>query len=157
MSKLKIYCDNGYIDQLLIAQAVEKVLKQKIKIYAELSFVSKEEIQVLNKESRKVDQVTDVLSFPMLDGIRGKILKRKDCLLDYDQDEKAVFIGSIVICVERAKEQAEEYGHSLSRELSYLTVHGMLHLFGYDHMTDEDKAQMREKEEEILSLVGQVR
>lgn len=157
MSKLKIYCDNGYIDQLLIAQAVEKVLKQKIKIYAELSFVSKEEIQVLNKESRKVDQVTDVLSFPMLDGIRGKILKKKDCLLDYDQDEKAVFIGSIVICVERAKEQAEEYGHSLSRELSYLTVHGMLHLFGYDHMTDEDKAQMREKEEEILSLVGQVR
>lgn len=157
MSKLKIYCDNGYIDQLLIAQAVEKVLKQKIKIYAELSFVSKEEIQVLNKESRNVDQVTDVLSFPMLDGIRGKILKKKDCLLDYDQDEKAVFIGSIVICVERAKEQAEEYGHSLSRELSYLTVHGMLHLFGYDHMTDEDKAQMREKEEEILSLVGQVR
>lgn len=157
MSKLKIYCDNGYIDQLLIAQAVEKVLKQKIKIYAELSFVSKEEIQVLNKESRKVDQVTDVLSFPMLDGIRGKILKKKDCILDYDQDEKAVFIGSIVICVERAKEQAEEYGHSLSRELSYLTVHGMLHLFGYDHMTDEDKAQMREKEEEILSLVGQVR
>ena len=157
MSKLKIYCDNGYIDQLLIAQAVEKVLKQKIKIYAELSFVSKKEIQVLNKESRKVDQVTDVLSFPMLDGIRGKILKKKDCLLDYDQDEKAVFIGSIVICVERAKEQAEEYGHSLSRELSYLTVHGMLHLFGYDHMTDEDKAQMREKEEEILSLVGQVR
>ncbi len=157
MSKLKIYCDNGYIDQLLIAQAVEKVLKQKIKIYAELSFVSKEEIQVLNKESRNVDQVTDVLSFPMLDGIRGKILKKKDCLLDYDQDEKAVFIGSIVISVERAKEQAEEYGHSLSRELSYLTVHGMLHLFGYDHMTDEDKAQMREKEEEILSLVGQVR
>lgn len=157
MSKLKIYCDNGYIDQLLIAQAVEKVLKQKIKIYAELSFVSKEEIQVLNKESRKVDQVTDVLSFPMLDGIRGKILKKKDCILDYDQDEKAVFIGSIVICVERAKEQAEEYGHSLSRELSYLTVHGTLHLFGYDHMTDEDKAQMREKEEEILSLVGQVR
>lgn len=157
MSKLKIYCDNGYIDQLLIAQAVEKVLKQKIKIYAELSFVSKEEIQVLNKESRNVDQITDVLSFPMLDGIRGKILKKKDCLLDYDQDEKAVFIGSIVICVERAKEQAEEYGHSLSRELSYLTVHGMLHLFGYDHMTDEDKAQMREKEEEILSLVGQVR
>ena len=157
MSKLKIYCDNGYIDQLLIAQAVEKVLKQKIKIYAELSFVSKKEIQVLNKESRKVDQVTDVLSFPMLDGIRGKILKKKDCLLDYDQDEKAVFIGSIVICVERAKEQAEEYGHSLSRELSYLTVHGMLHLFGYDHMTDEDKKEMRDLEKEIRFILRGVK
>jgi probable rRNA maturation factor len=77
--------------------------------------------------------------------------------LDYDEDEKALFLGSIAICTERAKEQAKEYGHSLERELSYLTVHGLCHLFGYDHMTDEDKKQMREKEEQILELVGVTR
>lgn len=157
MSKLQIYCDNGYIDQLLIAEATEKVLRQRVKIYVDLSFVSEEEIRSLNKENRGIDSVTDVLSFPMLDGIRGKVIKKKDFPLDFDEDEKAIFLGSIAICTTRAKEQAEEYGHSVERELSYLTVHGLLHLFGYDHMTEEDKTQMREKEEQILSLVGAVR
>ncbi len=120
MSKLKIYCDNGYIDELLIAEATEKVLKQRIKIYVDLSFVSEEEIRQLNSQHRNIDKVTDVLSFPMLDGIRGKVLRKKDCLLDFDEDEKAVFLGSIAICTKRAEEQAEEYGHSLERELSYL-------------------------------------
>lgn len=154
MSKLQIYCDNGYIDQFLIADACQKTLGQRVRIYIDLSFVSQEEIRELNKTNRNVDAVTDVLSFPMLDGIRGKVLRKCDHLLDFDECEKAIFLGSIAICVDRAKEQAEEYGHSLERELSYLTVHGVLHLFGYDHMVEEDKAEMRFLEEKILQKVG---
>ena len=66
-------------------------------------------------------------------------------------------MGSIAVCLERAKEQAEEYGHSFGRELYYLLVHGVLHCLGYDHMNDEDKAEMREKEELILTKLGKTR
>ena len=66
-------------------------------------------------------------------------------------------MGSVVVCLQRAKEQAEEYGHSLERELHYLLTHGVLHCLGYDHMTDEDKAEMRGKEEYVLSKLGIVR
>ena len=65
-----------------------------------------------------------------------------------------IFLGSIVICEKRAREQAEEYGHSYMRELHYLAVHGLWHLLGYDHMTEEDKPEMRAKEEKILSKLG---
>lgn len=137
-----------------IAQTVYKVLKQKTNLYAELDFVSKEEIQEINRDNRHIDAVTDVLSFPMLDNIRGKTIFKKDFPFDYDQDEKAVFLGSICICIDRAKEQAEEFGHSVQREMSYLFVHGLLHLFGYDHMVEADKTQMREKEEQVLLQLG---
>ena len=72
-------------------------------------------------------------------------------------EEGNLLIGSIVICCDRAREQAEEYGHSYQRELHYLIVHGIMHCLGYDHMTDEDKAEMREKEEYVLSKLGIVR
>lgn len=154
MAKLKIYCDNSVIDTEMLAEAIEKTLGQRIRMYIDLAFVSEEEIRSLNRENRNVDSVTDVLSFPMLDGIRGKVLRKKDCREDYDEDERAVFLGSIAICTERAKEQAEEFGHGFKREAYYLTVHGALHLFGYDHVKEEDKAQMRELEEKILSGIG---
>jgi probable rRNA maturation factor len=107
----------------------------------------------LNRELRDTDKVTDVLSFPTLDGIKGKKLLKKD--YPYDVDEEGnLLIGSIAICVKRAKEQAEEYGHSYNRELHYLLVHGIMHCLGYDHMTDEEKAEMREKEACILAKLG---
>ena len=119
----------------------------------EFLFVDEEEIQRLNRETRSIDKVTDVLSYPSLDGIKGQALCVEDYPYDADEDGY-LFVGSIVVCVQCAKEQAEEYGHSLERELHYLLVHGVLHCLGYDHMTDEDKAEMREKEEYVLEKLG---
>lgn len=154
MGKLKVYVDGDFENAQTIADCAYTNLKQKTNLYVELDIVSADEIKVLNRDNRLIDAVTDVLSFPMLDGIRDKTVLKKDFPYDYDEDEKAIFLGSIAICADRAREQAEEYGHSFERELSYLFVHGLLHLFGYDHMTDEDKKQMREKEEQILLLLG---
>lgn len=157
MSKLTVYCENDYINGELLAESVFTVLKQKVKLSAEISFCEPEEIRELNKEQRGKDAVTDVLSFPSTDITAGEIVKKKNYPFDIDPENGGIFLGSIIICVERAKEQAEEYGHSLKRELYYLAVHGMLHLFGYDHEVEEDKALMREREEEILALIGAVR
>ncbi|HWQ07100.1 MAG TPA: rRNA maturation RNase YbeY [Feifaniaceae bacterium] len=100
-----------------------------------------EEIQTLNRTYRKIDRVTDVLTFPAWEG--EAILCPKD-----------EYLGDIAICYERALEQAEEYNHSLERELAFLAVHGSLHLMGYDHMTSEDEAVMFAKQEEILLSLG---
>ncbi|MBR5438620.1 MAG: rRNA maturation RNase YbeY [Clostridia bacterium] len=148
---LKIIGKSKYINLTELANATAEVLKQKELLYAELSFVSKEKIRQLNTQFRNVLSVTDVLSFPTLDGIRGKVLKHKDFPLDVD--ENGLFLGSIVVCMARAKEQAKEYGHSIERELTYLTLHGLLHLFGYDHMVEEDKARMRKLEDKILKKI----
>ncbi len=154
MANLKVYVDGNFENAQKIADSLYKLLGQKEDLYVELDVMSNEEIQALNRDNRHIDASTDVLSFPMLDGIRGKIIDKKDFPFDYDEDENAIFIGSIAICFDRAKEQAEEYGHSLEREMCYLFVHGLLHLFGYDHMTEEDKLQMREKEEQVLLELG---
>lgn len=154
MGKIKVYVDGDYREAQKIADVLYKTLGQRTDLYVELDVVSQEEIKALNSDNRHIDAVTDVLSFPMLDGIRGKKIYKKDYPYDYDEDEKAIFLGSVAICLDRAKEQAIEYGHSLQREMSYLFVHGLLHLFGYDHITDEDKKEMREKEEQVLLELG---
>ena len=122
----------------------------------EFLFVDEEEIQRLNRETRSIDKVTDVLSYPSLDGIKGEKLCADDYPYELDEDGN-LFVGSVVVCVARAKEQAEEYGHSLRRELHYLLTHGVLHCLGYDHMTDEEKAEMREREEYVLAKLGIIR
>ena len=134
-----------------LCKKLYSLLGQTDGLVAELSYVSADEIKRLNNDFRGIDKVTDVLSFPTLDGIRGKVVKAEDFSLDLTEDGKNVFIGSIAVCEERASEQAAEYGHSLERELTYLICHGLLHLMGYDHMTDEDKAEMRALEEEIMN------
>lgn len=151
-TNLIVSCDNGAIDLAPLANAVYKTLKQKSKLSAEVVFVSPNEIQTLNKTQRNIDKVTDVLSFPTLDGVRNKVILTKDFPLELDDDGN-VFIGSIAVCEERAKEQAEEYGHSITREITYLICHGLLHLFGYDHEIDSDKVEMRKLEEEIMTLI----
>ncbi|MEN6419566.1 MAG: rRNA maturation RNase YbeY [Clostridiaceae bacterium] len=103
-----------------------------------------EEIQSLNRTYRKIDRVTDVLTFPAWEG--EAILCPRD-----------EYLGDIAICYERAVEQAEEYNHSLERELAFLAVHGSLHLMGYDHMTSEDEKNMFGKQEEILLSLGLAR
>ena len=131
-----------------LAQALEG-LWEGDDLSAELLLVSEEEIRELNARERGVDSVTDVLSFPSMDGIKGQPILAEEHGEELDEDGN-VFLGSIVICEKRAREQAQEYGHSFERELWYLAVHGILHCFGYDHMTEEEKREMREKEESVM-------
>ena len=116
-----------------------------------LTFVDNEEIRGLNNVSRGKNSATDVLSFPLLEQ------EEDGTLIIYDEDivDDKVLLGDIVISAERAKEQAEEYGHSLVREMCFLAVHSVLHLLGYDHerSVEEEKLQF-EKQEEILNLLG---
>lgn len=103
-----------------------------------ISIVDKSEIHELNAKFRGVDSPTDVLSFPM-----------------EETDPRGVeILGDIVLCIDVAKEQAESFGHSFQRELAYLSVHSFLHLMGYDHMTEEDKLEMRGMEKEIMKKLG---
>ena len=103
-----------------------------------------EGIRSLNAEHRDIDRATDVLSFPMFD------YDEDGNIIDDGDGQGRLCLGDIVISLERAKEQAEEYGHSFQREVGFLTVHSMLHLFGYDHMTPEDEAEMFGYQREIL-------
>lgn len=99
-----------------------------------LTYVSKVEIKDLNREYRNIDKVTDVLSFPLIE--------------DFSSDE--TLLGDVVISYEVAQEQAKEYGHSLEREIMFLFTHSILHLLGYDHIEDEDRVIMEERQREIL-------
>lgn len=105
-----------------------------------ITFVDKDEIHKLNREYRKVDRPTDVLSFPINEEF---LIEGVDSML-----------GDIVICMDIAKDQAKEYGHSLDRETMYLTCHSMLHLLGYDHIEEDDKKIMRGKEKEVMKNLG---
>lgn len=105
-----------------------------------ITFVDKEEIHQLNKEFRKVDRPTDVLSFPMD--------------TDFMVEGVDAMLGDIVICMDVAKEQARDLGHSLDREIMYLTCHSTLHLLGYDHMNDDEKREMRAREKEVMKILG---
>ena len=114
--------------------------------------VDDDTIRSMNREYRGVDRSTDVLSFPMLSYLDGE----QDDQLVYDTDPETgeVLLGDVVISMETAERQAGEYGHSIERELAYLTVHGVLHLRGYDHEDESDRHDMRAAEEEILALMG---
>lgn len=107
-----------------------------------LSFVSPEEIHALNRQYRQVDRPTDVLSFPQFDDLNDLPQEGELCL------------GDVVICTAQAKVQAAEYGHSERREMLYLFVHSVLHLLGYDHMEEDEKRQMRKREEEVMEKLG---
>jgi len=125
--------------EIEISQEMLELLEKVIVTAAELegysggevsvAFVDNQQIKELNNKYRDKNEATDVLSFPIDDEM----------------------LGDIIISSRRAAEQAEEYGHSLKRELAYLTVHGMLHLFGYDHHSKEEKDEMRQKEERVLT------
>ncbi len=109
------------------------------------TLVSKEDMQELNKNHKNKDYVTDVLSFPQYDE-EGFIAI----------DDEAVFIGDIVVCPDKLKEQASEFGHSYMRELTYISVHSALHLLGYDHIEEDDKKEMRSMEKQVMSKLKEV-
>ena len=137
--------------RILIRRACHAVLEyEHFEGSAEISvtFVDDEEIARLNEQYRNKPQPTDVLSFPL--GENGKY--------DINQETGAAMLGDIVISMQRAMEQASLYGHSLQREVAYLTVHSMFHLLGYDHLDEgPQKRQMRAREEAILGKLGIVR
>lgn len=115
-----------------------------------VTIVDSKTIREINKNERDIDAVTDVLSFPMLEfDENGNVINS-----DFDMDGENLLLGDIVICAERAKEQALEYGHSFKREMAFLTVHSMLHLLGYDHMDEQEEKIMSSRQEEILSMLG---
>ena len=121
------------------------------KLYITVTFTNPENIQSINKEYRNIDKPTDVLSFPMFEKeeLDTKIQEKNFSYQD--------ILGDIVISIPKVEEQAKEYGHSFERELSYMLVHGFYHLMGYDHIEEEDKKEMRTKEEKILKTLNILR
>ena len=117
-----------------------------------ISFVGCDDILALNANFRNVKSVTDVLSFPANE-LESPISKN-GITCDMETEDGMVVLGDIAICVPRAEEQAEEFGHSLERELCFLAVHGTLHLLGYDHISVEDEKEMFDKQEQILHSLG---
>lgn len=111
-----------------------------------LSIVSNDEIQEINKQFREIDAPTDVLSFPLLTFEEGE-------QADVNENNE-IMLGDIIISIDKAKTQAEEYGHGLRRELAFLTAHSMLHLMGYDHMEEEEQKEMFKKQDDILNNLG---
>ncbi len=127
-----------------------------------LTLVTDAAIHEMNRTYRGVDRPTDVLSFPLLDFSEeyeelDADSWQEEADPDMDPESGELLLGDIVISLETAARQAEAYGHSFQREVGYLLVHGMMHLMGYDHETEEDKAIMREMEEEALERLGLTR
>ncbi len=116
-------------------------------IYINIILTNPEVIKKTNKEFRNINKETDVLSFPMFEAEEIEKLKKKTSPVQE-------VLGDIMISVKRVQEQAVEYGHSFERELAYMLVHGFYHLMGYDHMTDEEKKEMRAKEERVLEKLN---
>ncbi len=154
MGKLKIECLQKKLKVKKLAKAVYVVLGQTANIKAEVVFESGKEMTDLNRSARGVDSITDVLSFPSLDGIKGEVLQREKC--NTELDGKYIFIGSIVLCEEKIRAQAAELGHSEEEERDYLIIHGLMHLMGYDHMTESDKKEMREKEKAVIAYFEKI-
>ena len=138
-----------YKQKHLIREAiVESLVYEGFENDVQLSvtFTDNEGIRAINKSYRNIDSATDVLSFPLVDFEGGE---------EPPMDEPLLPLGDIVISLERAREQAEEFGHSYERELAFLTVHSMLHLLGYDHVnSEEEDMDMRRRQKEILEGMG---
>ena len=151
---MEIYFEEGYTvpEELLkkMTEAAEYVIGtenlqklDKERCQLSVTFVGLEEIHELNREYRGVDRPTDVLSFPQFEDISEEL-----------PEVGEICLGDVVICEEKAREQAAEYGHSFERELVYLFTHSVLHLLGYDHMEEVEKQEMRAREEEIMRHIG---
>ena len=154
---MKIYFENAqekqtlsYKLKMLVRRAVEATLEYEQygnPCEVSVTFTDNEGIHKLNQQFRGVDRPTDVLSFPLFD-YAGESEEPP-------VDELMGMLGDIVLSLEQAKKQAEEYGHSFEREVAFLTVHSTLHLLGYDHETgDEDEADMRRRQSDIMELMG---
>ena len=154
-----------------VIEAAAKYLKLPEGIELDLSIVSNEEIQVLNRDYRGLDKPTDVLSFALTEvsseydvdfahlDLTDEAEETEDLEETEFEEEEAIpqHLGDIIISYPRAQEQAQDYGHSLDRELAFLAVHGFLHLNGYDHQTEEEAQEMFRIQEEVLTTYGLTR
>ena len=149
--------DYENILEKVIRQAAEQE-KCPYEFEVNVTFTDNDSIREINREFRELDVPTDVLSFPMVDypaPADFSELEEENASAEYFHPETGeLILGDIVISVERAKMQAEEYGHSLKREICFLTAHSMLHLSGYDHVEDEERIQMEDMQREILERRG---
>lgn len=139
--------DQRELLEAMLNQAITETIRLAVgpeEAEVSLSLVDDQRIHTLNLEYRGVDRPTDVLSFAL----------QEESEEEPDLEFVDNMLGDILISVERAKEQAEEYGHSFAREIVYLAVHGTLHLLGYDHEEEKAKQEMRSKEEEVMALLG---
>ena len=140
----------------VISRAIEAVMKEEnIPVTCEINVLvtDDEGIRAVNRANRDLDKTTDVLSFPMFQLVPGEKIENWDEYLD--PETGLCPLGDMCISLQRAQAQAKAYGHSLRREIGYLTIHSMLHLLGYDHMDDgPQKAQMRKREEEIAATIA---
>lgn len=134
----------------VIVACFKKENLEKSKLIVTITLTTPKEIQMINKIYRDMDKPTDVLSFPMFekDELDKKIKNN-----DFEHED---ILGDIVISIEKVQEQAKEFGHGFERELSYMVVHGFYHIMGYDHIKEEDKIIMRQKEEEVLNERGRL-
>ena len=135
----------------LINKVVNECFKteglDKLKLYISITLTVPEVIKEANKKYRNIDKATDVLSFPMFEKEEIETLIKNN----YDVED---VLGDLIISIPKVKEQAIEYGHSFDRELAYMVVHGFYHLMGYDHMEENDKKEMRQKEDGVLNKLG---
>lgn len=149
-----------FFERRLLRRVVKKALEVcdfDQPAHVNIALCSNDYIRQINTEHRDRDYATDVLSFPMIEWEKpfAKIFKSME--MDMNWDTGKIELGDIIISYEKAKEQAAEYGHGLRRELAYLCVHGMMHLLGYDHMQENDKTLMREREEEVMKHLNIMR
>ena len=138
--------------KVVIEKAVRTVMEEK-NIPSELDvnvlIVSPEEIRSINNETRNIDKVTDILSFPYFEyDIPGVFDEENN---EWNEED---ILGDIVVCADKIKSQAEEYGHSQKRELAFLIVHSMLHITGYDHIDPADAVVMEAEQEKIMEILG---
>lgn len=158
---MKIFIQNQQ-DKVDIDQHISRIIEESI-VNTIKSFLEEENFEIsvlivdnsfikeLNRNYRNVNKETDVLSFPIFEFKNGKLLE--DIVIMEDE----IPLGDIVISIEKAAQQAKEFGHSLEREIAYLTVHSVLHLLGFDHIEEDDRKVMREYEEQILQSMGLTR
>lgn len=156
---MKIYFTNvglfkrGYIKKVLEA-GLEYLGQPTGQLEVSLSFVDEDEIRELNKEYRDTDKVTDVLSFPTVDNPERGVIDLASHASDLNPETWLLNLGDIIICLPRAKQQAKEYGHSLKREVAFLSLHSLLHLLGYDHMNQSDEEQMTAVQNAVLDKLN---
>ncbi len=152
---MKIYFTNTGFRKYAIKRVLEIALHELGQpsdcLEMSLSVVTPEEIKQLNCEYRNVDAVTDVLSFPTADVNRQVIVPSEFSVDSINPQTQRFNLGDVIICLQRARDQAEEYGHNLKREMCFLALHGLLHLLGYDHVEINDEKQMTELQERILN------
>ncbi len=134
-----------------VEKACYKQIGQADFFTVELTVSDAETIRTLNAERRGVDKVTDVLSFPCFDALKPPV--EQSAFKPYDYEGRRVMLGSIMICRERALQQAQEFGHTYARELGFLTCHGMLHLLGFDHIEKDDEEIMTSYQRRIMDEV----